>query len=473
MASIVKRKGKYCVVYPIVDPDGKRKQKWQTFDRLEDAKARKAEVEYVRTLGEFKIPACDTLSELLTEYVNLYGKTKWSISAYESNTGLIRHYITPLIGKMKLREITARTLEKYYQALLETPAVAQMCQKKHTQEVRYVTPATIRKIHNLLRSAFSQAEKWDLIDKNPARNATLPKHESKKREIWDAPTLFRAIECCRDERLKLCLNLAFACSLRIGELLGLTWDCVDISEESIRTGEASISITKELQRVNKSVLETLDQKDVITVFPEQGFRNKTVLVLKKPKTLSSVRKVFLPKTVAQMLVSWKHEQEVTKQQLGGEYADYMLVIANPLGFPTEASQIRKALDDLIKENDLPPVVFHSLRHSSVTYKLKLTGGDIKAVQGDSGHAQASMVTDQYSHILDESRRTNAQLMERAFYGGKGSEPVEPGRTQHDVNLEKVAAAGIDPAQLALVLGNPELMKMLQMLAQAQTRANGT
>ena len=43
------------------------------------------------------------------------------------------------------------------------------------------------------------------------------------------------------------------------------------------------------------------------------------------------------------------------------------------------SSIRKALNDLIKEHDLPPVVFHSLRHTSVTYKLKLNGGDIKAV----------------------------------------------------------------------------------------------
>lgn len=473
MASIVKRNGRFCVVYAVENSDGKRKQKWETFEKLDEAKARKSEIEYTQSIGEFRIPVCGTLSELLNEYVNLYGKTKWSLSVYQSNTAMIRHYIVPFLGKMKLIEITSRTLEKYYQKLLVTPAVAQMCQKKYTQEVRMVTPATVRKIHNLLRSAFSQAEKWDLIEKNPARYATLPKHEARKREIWDAPTLFRAIECCRDERLKLCLNLAFACSLRMGELLGLTWDCVDITEESILSGEASISITKELQRVNKKVLETLDSKDVITVFPEQGIRNKTVLVLKKPKTLSSVRKVFLPKTVAQMLVSWKEKQEEIRSQIGGEYRDYLLVIATPMGFPTEASQIRKALDDLIKENDLPPVVFHSLRHSSVTYKLKLTGGDIKAVQGDSGHAQAQMVTDQYSHILDESRRTNAQLMERAFYTGKGAEPLEGGRTQHEVNLEKVAAAGIDPAQLALVLGNPELMKMLQMLAQAQTQAKGS
>ena len=59
--------------------------------------------------------------------------------------------------------------------------------------------------------------------------------------------------------------------------------------------------------------------------------------------------------------------------------------------------------------------FHSLRHTSVTYKLKLNGGDIKAVQGDSGHSQINMVTDVYSHIIDDDRRKNAELFEQAFY----------------------------------------------------------
>lgn len=65
--------------------------------------------------------------------------------------------------------------------------------------------------------------------------------------------------------------------------------------------------------------------------------------------------------------------------------------------------------NLIKEHDLSPVVFHSLRHTSVTYKLKLNGGDIKAVQGDSCHSQINMVTDVYSHIIDDDRRKNAEL----------------------------------------------------------------
>ena len=68
------------------------------------------------------------------------------------------------------------------------------------------------------------------------------------------------------------------------------------------------------------------------------------------------------------------------------------------------------MKQIIKKEGLPDVVFHSLRHTSVTYKLKLNGGDIKAVHGDSGHAQADMVTEVYGHILDEDRKKNVQLM---------------------------------------------------------------
>ena len=249
MASIISRNNRYCVVYSYVDEQGNRQQKWQTFKTLPEAKARKTEIEYNQQLGAFTIPNCTTVSELLTEYVSLYGKAKWSISAYTSNMSLIRHYIEPLLGSVKLKEITARTLEKYYQTLRKTPAVPKMTDRKNKKSSSLVTPTTIHKVHNLLRSAFNQAEKWDLIEKNPARYATIPKEESRKRDIWDAQTLFKAIDCCKDDRLKLCMNVAFACSLRIGELLALTWDCVDISEESIMAGKAYIYVNKELQRV--------------------------------------------------------------------------------------------------------------------------------------------------------------------------------------------------------------------------------
>ena len=103
-----------------------------------------------------------------------------------------------------------------------------------------MTTHIIREIHKLLRNAFNQAVRWELMSRNPVANASLPKEEHKAREIWDAETLFKAIDLCDDENLRLALNLAFTCTLRMGEMLGLTWDCVDISEESIATGKAYI-----------------------------------------------------------------------------------------------------------------------------------------------------------------------------------------------------------------------------------------
>lgn len=229
--------------------------------------------------------------------------------------------------------------------------------------------------------------------------------------------------------------------------------------------ETSIYINKELQRVSKKAMKMLESKDIIYAFPEQGQGNKTQLVLKKPKTPSSVRKVFLPTSVAKMLVAWKMEQDAIIEAIGSEYADYKLVIATANGLPTEASRIRKAMKDLIADNDLPSVVFHSLRHSSITYKLKLNGGDIKSVQGDSGHSQAQMVTDQYSHILDENRRQNAQLLERAFYQGKGAEVANIDQKDTSSATEQAAASGIDAELLMKVLSNPEMVKVLQMLSK--------
>ncbi len=283
MVSIVQRNNRYNVVYLYDDEaTGKRKQKWESFKTMADAKRRKAEIEYRQGLGTMVIHQCKTVNELLKEYVSLYGKTTWSMSAYSSNTALIENYISPIIGNMKLSDVTARVLEKYYMQLLKTPSVHRITQKEGSKDVIFVAPPTVRKVHNVLRSAFHQAVKWELMEKNPAMYATVPKAETKKREIWDAPTLFHAIEVCEDERLKLSINLAFACSLRIGELLGLTWDCVDISPESIAAGKACIYVNKELQRVSKSVMKTLEKKDVLRVFPELRESNKTVLVLKKP-----------------------------------------------------------------------------------------------------------------------------------------------------------------------------------------------
>ena len=167
---------------------------------------------------------------------------------------------------------------------------------------------------------------------------------------------------------------------------------------------------------------------------------------------------------SEMLVRYKAEQDMTRDALGTEYADYNLVVAGPLGMPTEQSTINGALKQLIEENDLPKVVFHSFRHSSITYKLKLNGGDIKAVQGDSGHAQASMVTEQYAHILDDDRRLNAQRFDDFFYQHHGAEPEVLPRAEQAA--PKASPVDTDAAAaLAKLLADPSMATLIKNLAK--------
>lgn len=83
--------------------------------------------------------------------------------------------------------------------------------------------------------------------------------------------------------------------------------------------------------------------------------------------------------------------EEIKELFGGEYSNYNLPFSHSSGRPMEGQVINRVLKKLIQDNDLLDVVFHSFRHASITYKLKWNGGDMKSVQGDSGHAQMNMV----------------------------------------------------------------------------------
>lgn len=471
MATIVKRKNSYCVVYDIKDDNGVPRQKWETFKTNADAKKRKTQIEYEQENGIFVVPTVTTISELLEEYVSIYGIKHWSMSTYDSKRSLILNYIGPLIGDMKLSDLNPRVMDRFYTSLLKVRAKVVNNRKPKNE---YLTPHTVREIHKILRSAFNQAVKWELMAKNPVMEAELPEEEHEERAIWTVEDMAKALEVCDDDILSLAINLAFACSLRLGELLGLQWDRMDISEKAIEEGKAWIFIDKVLQRVNKDAMEALDNKDIMYVFPRLLSCNKTVLVLKAPKTKTSVRKVFLPKTVALMLVERKKQIDELKELLGDEFLDYNLVFAHPSGRPMEGQVITHALKKLIRENDLPDVVFHSLRHASITYKLKWNGGDMKSVQGDSGHARVEMVADVYSHILDEDRRLNAQRFDQQFYqkqaledketvipmpGFKTVEPIQPdaGGNQEDAKSD-------DKALLLSLLEKPGMADLLKSLA---------
>lgn len=412
MASIQKKGDSFYVVYRHKQPDGTYKQIWEKAQNFSDARQRRAEIENSINTGSYIPPSNQTVDEFFQDFVDMYGEQKWSLSTYKSNTSLIRNYISPILGKMKVQDINKRVIDKYYKQLSRTSPVESRGRTPHT---RYLTPAMIEKIAHLMASAMKQAVRWDILPNNPTEGALLPKVEYKKREIWTADIIRNALDKCEDPKLYLAMNLSFACSLRLGEALGLTWDNVHISEKDVLNDEAWIYIDKELSRVSVDAMNALANKDILTIFPSGKKNATTRLVLKKPKTRSSERKIWLPRTLAYILLRWKKEQDKLKKILQNDFTDYGLVITHNDGRPCENRNIESAFNKLKKKYDLPDVVFHSLRHSSTTYKLALSNGNIKDVQGDTGHATAQLVTDVYSHMLDESRKNNAIKFNAEFY----------------------------------------------------------
>ncbi len=450
MASIIKRKKAYSVVYSYTNENGETKQKWETWHTHKEALKRKAEIENQQNNGTFVIPNSQKICDYMYEFVSLYGEKKWGVSTYDSNCGLIANYINPIIGDLQVQEITTRVADKFVQTLQKTkPVIRRNVQPK----TEYLTPVNIEKIVKLMSCAFKQAVRWEMIGKNPFENIVIPKVEYKKRDIWTTENIRKALNSCTDTKLYIAMNLAFACSLRIGEILGLTWDNVHISDDDIARDDAYIYVDKELTRASKRAIEMLGEKDIIHIFKPLMANTSTRLILKKPKTKSSERKVWLPKTVAYIMKEWKKSQEEIKGFLGDEYEDFNLVIALPNGRPCENRVLEKEFIKLKEEAGLPNVVFHSLRHSSTTYKLKLNHGDLKATQGDTGHSQINMITDVYAHILDEDRKVNAQKFESAFYANPDLRDVRPPQEKAETTID--IAALIEQLQ-----ANPELAATL-------------
>ena len=127
---------------------------------------------------------------------------------------------------------------------------------------------------------------------------------------------------------------------------------------------------------------------------------------------------------------------------GGRITYYLAAMLLPMGIHLKIIE---------KDANLPHVVFHSLRHTSTTYKLKLNHGDIKAAQGDTDHAQADMVMDLYSHILDEDRKVNAQKFEDGFYRQHMENYEEPKLTSKKLDVDAV---------LEKIKQDPELLSQL-------------
>ena len=113
MASIIKRKKAYSVIYNYVDESGETRQKWETCHTYKEAQKRKAEIENQQFNGTFLPPKKQTVASFLHDFVQTYGVKKWGVSMYDSNTSIIANYINPILGDMEVQAVTTRVVDQY------------------------------------------------------------------------------------------------------------------------------------------------------------------------------------------------------------------------------------------------------------------------------------------------------------------------------------------------------------------------
>ena len=221
-------------------------------------------------------------------------------------------------------------------------------------------------------------------------------------------------------------------------------------------GRGAISISKTMQRANKDALEKLDPNQVYHTFPDRRAGSKSSLILKKPKTKKSNRILYMTKPLKAELLAWLEKLKQDEQNAPEKYSNCGQLFRLSDGLPIAPELLTKWYRLWRAEHpEFEQIVFHGLRHSSATYQLMISGGDVKAVQGTTGHATADMLVNTYAHIQQSSRVELGKKFEEGFYAK--SESPSP---------QAVPAAGEPTISMTALL---ELLKNADPEVKAQLR----
>jgi hypothetical protein len=174
-------------------------------------------------------------------------------------------------------------------------------------------------------------------------------------------------------------------------------------------------IDRTLERVDTMSLENVSTDELIFEFPRKVPHAKSCLVLKDPKSDDSIRKLYLTKRLRDEFLARKEKVERDKAYYGSDYHDYNLVFCLPNGDPVEPRLIEKWFINWQAGCglDLPAIDFHSLRHTSTSYLLRLSG-DLMAVAKNNGHSDPD-TTLIYAHEHEESLISLMQMAEDDFW----------------------------------------------------------
>ena len=373
--SIIKRsKGSWTIIINLGrDPaTAKRKQQWVTIrGSKKQAETRLAELLNQMDTGGFIKPTKETFGSFLQRYLDDYISTQIRATTLEAYQQRGKHLIDGL-GHIPVSELREEHLHKYYREKSKT-----------------LSPGTLIKHHNLLRSALSQGVIWRTLTRNVAEAVKPPKVSRKEMRALTGPEVHRMLEACEDTAWHSIFHTLTWTGLRRSELLGLRWKDVDLILASLR-------VVQSVQRLNPGEF-----------------------IVQEPKTASGRRTIALSPASCLVLREHREKQEADATLLGRQLAEDDLVFSHPDGSPRDPSTLTLAFRRLTRRVGLDGVRLHDLRHTMASLYLE-QGVNPKTVAERLGHASVTITLDLYSHCLPGVQEAAAVQFDTAMVQAKST-----------------------------------------------------
>ena len=349
-----------------------------------------------------------TYREFMERFLPAYARKKnFSPKTYDSYVTNLNTHIYPYFGNWVMSAITAQAIDDFLDKLRKTPCKGYKSYGKKASEIPTLSSPTIKKCYNILMLGFPTAKRWGYVKEIP--DTTAPSEKYKKRKAWPSVRIMQALEEMQDNpTLHLAVHLAFVCSLRAGEVVG-----IDVN--SINPEDQSLWITQIIERVSDESLKQLPRERIVQVFPKLAPQARSTLVLKAPKTDDSFRKQYLTAPLLEEILGRIAEIQKNKEFLGPEYHDYGLLICQPDGKPIEPNSLCAAFRKWQTAHHISDQIdFQGLRKSGQMHKVRLTKNNYQLVAENSGQSPEVLMSN-YNEILDSEKRDLSNLVESDLY----------------------------------------------------------
>ena len=312
--------------------------------------------------NEYVKPSNITLGDWMDTWMKEYKKNSVRPATYTSYHHSIESHIKPALGDIELQKLRPDHIQTLLNDMARGSAVKTP-----------LAPWTVLKAKNIISGALEQAIRNQIIPYNPAKAAVPPKLEQKDIRILTESEQKQFMEAVKGHRLEALYLLALATGMRRGEIMALSWDCVDWKNKQIAV-KGSISRVKD---------------------PDTGI---TALRYSEPKTKSGRRQVPILPNMIPVLQAHQRRQEAEKAEAGSAWNPHNLVFCSNVGTVIEPRRVCTTMNKITDAAELPRFTFHALRHTFATRMLE-ANVPAKVVQDVLGHADVTLTLNTYSHVI--------------------------------------------------------------------------